>query len=200
MRWDLPNGIGGRERAWLVVATPDRLARNRSRTARHAALRSHLGPPPPRHPRPSPRRCLREISRDNLERLSDRIRSGPLSRAVGGLIERGERLGRGWHGVGGDPDAVGGRRVVPCATDSDDSLSGVATSSQARSRPPIAAGGPNAMTGPAPSLVPAPLRKPSVRRPQSAVPPSPDLPRRPFLSLSVWARPLIRAMLMAWPR
>src|SRR6185369_15983665 len=146
-----PNGIGGRERAWLVLATPDRFARNRSRTARHAALRSHLGPPAP---------STRARAPGASQRISSRQFGISVGRAARSLTESGDRRGRGWRGRGGDLDAIRGRRVVPCATDSSEPRSGVANASQARSRPLIAAGGPTPPTpptGPAPESVPAPL-------------------------------------------
>src|SRR6185369_10420446 len=92
--WALPNGSGGRERAWLVLATPDRLP-GIGRARHDTPPSAPIWVPPLRSPAPERPALLNDNARDNLERSSD-------GRAASVLIERGDRRGRGWRGRGGD--------------------------------------------------------------------------------------------------
>src|SRR5205823_5122618 len=108
-------------------------------------------PPNTVPPAPSPVPALNESPRGSSGSFISSKLSHPLSLSSAG------RSGAG-GAEGGDPNGIGGRRVVPCATDSDERRSGAATTSQARSRPPIPFGGAPAATGPAPERSAPPLR------------------------------------------
>ena len=125
--------------------------RNRSRTARRAAVRSRLSPPTPVTPG-LPFSALSTRTLATIWKLSGIGISVRTSRKISHR-ERGPTRARVARS-GGDPDAVRGRRVVPCATDSDESPPGVAIASRARSCPLTAAGRTHAATGPAPEWYP----------------------------------------------
>src|SRR5947208_3538967 len=64
-----PNGIGGRERAWLVVAAPDRRS---SESVAHGTTRRPpipFGSPPSAPPAPERPALLKDNGCDNLEEM-----------------------------------------------------------------------------------------------------------------------------------
>src|SRR5205823_5122617 len=92
-----PNGIGGRERAWLVVAAPDRRS---SESVAHGTTRRPpipFGSPPSAPPAPERPALLKDNGCDNLEEMKE------PDEPRGDSLRAGTGEGAGGTVLGGTP-------------------------------------------------------------------------------------------------